>query len=321
MAVDTRDVVMGAGEHVVAFYEHESGLIDTVGRYLIAGVRVGEVVIVVATGTHLQGIEASLEAAGVDLARARAGGGYVSLDAVATLAAFVDDGRIDRGGFDQLMGGVVRHGAGTGRAVRAYGEMVALLWDAGNVLAAIELERLWNALRREVPFSLLCTYPSASFSGPGHVEALQEICHLHTAAHQRPGGRQARGGVQLAPPELAGEFPAEPGTPAAARRLAVDALRQWGHDDRVVSNAALVLTELVTNAVVHARSPLWVRVSSENAVVRIAVGDDVAARPAVRDAGPMAESGRGLHRVGALASRWGVDVTAHGKIVWAELRA
>jgi anti-sigma regulatory factor (Ser/Thr protein kinase) len=215
----------------------------------------------------------------------------------------------------------VRHAAATGRAVRAYGEMVALLWDAGNVLAALELERLWNALRHEVPFSLLCTYPSASVSGPGHVEALQEICHLHTAAHHRPDGPQAPGGGSLAAPEFAGEFPAEPGTPAAARRLAVDALRQWGHDDGVVGNAALVLTELVTNAVVHARSALWVRVSSENSVVRIAVGDDARARPAVRDAGPMAESGRGLHLVGALSSRWGVEVTARGKIVWAELRA
>jgi len=320
MAVDTEGMVVGAGEHVVAFYDHESGLIDGVGRYLAEGVRCGDVVLVVASGAHLRALESTLEAAGLDLARARGSGSFVSLDAAATLAAFMEDGSIDHDGFNELIGGVVREAAGTGRAVRAYGEMVALLWDAGDVLAAIELERLWNDLRRDVPFALLCTYPSASVSAPGHLAALEEICSLHSATHHRPGTGEEERGSPEAPPEIAGEFPAEPGTPAAARRLGVDALRQWGHGDRVVGNAALVLTELVTNAVVHARSAVWIRISSEDSVVRIAVGDDVTAPPTVRNDGPMAGSGLGLHLIDALASRWGVDITTHGKIVWAELQ-
>jgi anti-sigma regulatory factor (Ser/Thr protein kinase) len=320
MAFDTQHMAVGAGEHLVAFYEDESGLIGGVGRYLADGVRAGEVALVAAGAARLRALEASLTAAGVDPLHARSSGSLVSLDAAATLAAFMDEGRIDREGFDELIGEVVRKAAGTGRAVRAYGEMVALLWVSGNMRAAIELERSWNDLRRDVPFTLLCTYPSASFAGPGHHGALQEICDLHTAAHRLPAAGQHE--WRSPPPrELAGEFPAEPGTPAAARRLTVDALRLWGHDDGVVGDAALVLTELVTNAVVHARSPLWVRVSSENAVVRIAVGDDVAAPPEVRDDGPLAESGLGLRLISALASRWGVDVTPRGKIVWAELRA
>ena len=83
----------------------------------------------------------------------------------------------------------MRDAAASGRRVRAYGEMVALLWDAGDVLGAIELETLWHELGRELSFSLFCSYPASSVSGPEHAQALHQVCHLHSAV-LRPAGRR-----------------------------------------------------------------------------------------------------------------------------------
>lgn len=109
-----------------------------------------------------------------------ASGRFVALDAAETMAAFMLDGQIDREAFRELVGGLLCTARESGRSVRAYGEMVALLWDAGDVLAAIELERLWNELGRKLQFSLFCSYPVACVSRSEHAEALHEVCHLHS---------------------------------------------------------------------------------------------------------------------------------------------
>jgi anti-sigma regulatory factor (Ser/Thr protein kinase) len=80
------------------------------------------------------------------------------------------------------------------------------------------------------------------------------------------------------------------------------------------------VTELATNAVIHAHSPFSIVVRADHSRVRISVSDTSAGRPAQRDEGPMATSGHGLRLVAALSVDWGVEVTADGKTVWAELQ-
>jgi hypothetical protein len=63
------------------------------------------------------------------------------------------------------------------RIVRAYGEMVDVLWQAGQMDAAIRLEILWNELARNHSFSLLCGYSMGNFYKDAAVE---EICRHHT---------------------------------------------------------------------------------------------------------------------------------------------
>lgn len=58
--------------------------------------------------------------------------------------------------------------------------MVALLWDAGRVEAATELEALWNELGNHDPFSLLCAYRAQSADDEQHQDAVAEVCRLHT---------------------------------------------------------------------------------------------------------------------------------------------
>lgn len=66
-------------------------------------------------------------------------------------------------------------------AVRAYGEMVALLWDEGNATGALRLEELWDELQRETEFSLLCAYPEDALGGEADC-ARVHAAHTHVLA-------------------------------------------------------------------------------------------------------------------------------------------
>lgn len=320
MAVGVADIAIDTGDHVVQFYEHESELAETVGAYLSDAALTGAVAIVIATEAHCRAFEAELQATGIDPAEASRKGTLILLDAAATLAAFMPEGRIDSAAFREVVGSVVRRAAETGRNVRAYGEMVALLWDAGDVLAAIELEELWNELGRELQFSLLCAYHSDSVTGPEHAESLQEVCHLHSSV-LRPAGRDDSEAPDLPVGEVSADFSAERSAPCSARHFVAEVLARLGHRGATLEDAQLLVTELATNAVVHAGSPFSVIVRAEGARVRVSVSDTSTVRPTPRDDGPLAASGRGLRLVAALCADWGVDVNAAGKTVWAELHS
>jgi hypothetical protein len=64
--------------------------------------------------------------------------------------------------------------------------MVALLWDAGQIGAAIEVEAMWNELAAQFPFSLLCAYSVRSVTGPGQLDQLTEVCRAHSAVAGEP---------------------------------------------------------------------------------------------------------------------------------------
>ncbi len=295
-----------AGEHVVQFYASDAELVGRAGRYLSDAAHEGAVAIVIATGAHHRVFEAHLRDVGLDVEAARAEGTLVSLDAAATLARFTAGGRVDRGAFFDSVGSVVRAAAATGRPIRAYGEMVALLWEAGDVIGAIDLETLWNELASDVGFSLYCAYRSESVAGHEHADALEQVCRLHSAV------------VTESPVEATWQFPADLAAPADARRLLTDVLRRTGHGGKLLHDARLVITELAANAVAHARSPFSVSVRSDRTSVRIRVRDRSRVVPAMRGDTPATPSGRGLRLVAALSSRWGVDLAADGKVVWAE---
>jgi anti-sigma regulatory factor (Ser/Thr protein kinase) len=310
MAVELADIAVDTGEHVVQFYEHESDLARTVGRYLGAAVQEGGVAVAITTAGRCRLLEAELEAAGLDPAVCRAHGTWITLDAADTMAEFVEDGVVDPDGFRRVVGSVIRDAAATGKPVRAFGEMVALLWEAGNVLSAIELEKSWNELTHEVPFALICAYRSDSVQGDEVAQALEQVCHLHSSVLNPPTGS----------PDLSARFPAEGDAPRRARHLVADALEHWGKTSPLLNDAQLVVTELAANAVVHARSPFSVELWRRRDGVRLAVRDASRASPILRDLDPLAISGRGLRIVAALAAAWGVQPDGDGKTVWAELR-
>ncbi|MGI8685790.1 MAG: ATP-binding protein [Acidimicrobiales bacterium] len=109
-------------------------------------------------------------------------------------------------------------------------------------------------------------------------------------------------------------FPAEITSPRAARQFVGSVI---GHPDDETTQMALVLTsELVTNAVLHARTSVDVRVELEDGLIRVEVADGDPRLPAPMSHAPDALGGRGLFLVEQLASAWGTDLCNGGKVVW-----
>jgi anti-sigma regulatory factor (Ser/Thr protein kinase) len=291
-------------DHVVHLYEDDDDLVASVGAYLIDAIRADEVVVAVMTPAHARSLRARMIAAGIDVDAACDSGNMVLLDAAETMVRFTVDDWPDAAGFRDVIGSVIERAGSRGQRVRAFGEMVALLWEAGHVAAAIELETLWNDLAHRLPFSLYCAYPAESVAGDDHKHDLTLVCQLHSAL--------------VSAAETTRSFAHLLDAPTAARRFVVDLLETWGLH-AVVDDASLLTAELASNAVVHARTEFTVAVSARQGVVRISVSDRSSTLPTSRAASTMAISGRGLGLIAALARRWGTELLGDGKIVWVDL--
>lgn len=116
------------------------------------------------------------------------------------------------------------------------------------------------------------------------------------------------------------QFPGERGDAALARRLVRTAVSDAGLAD--LSDVAVLLTsELVTNAVLHARSRVTVRVEVGDGVLRVEVEDGSPVLPTRKRYSDASATGRGVLLVEALARRWGVEELPTGKRVWFVLDA
>ena len=114
--------------------------------------------------------------------------------------------------------------------------------------------------------------------------------------------------------------PRSPESTARVRSLLWTTFACWDCDGERLDDAALVLSELMGNAVRHADGDtVRVRLRRTDGVLRIAVEDGSPARPAPRQASLEDESGRGLLIVDALSHRWGWRPLPTGKVVWADV--
>jgi anti-sigma regulatory factor (Ser/Thr protein kinase) len=104
-----------------------------------------------------------------------------------------------------------------------------------------------------------------------------------------------------------------------ARSLVRDFLADIG-DQEMCENVQLVVSELVTNAVLYATSPIRLVLRLDANVLRVEVHDGSRLLPRVKHNALEAVTGRGLHIVGHYAERWGSDNEASGKSVWCEVR-
>ena len=110
-------------------------------------------------------------------------------------------------------------------------------------------------------------------------------------------------------------LPARPTAPARARAFVAATLGVWDLSDPVDS-LLVIVSELTTNALLHARTPMTVRLEREDASLLLSVTDSSPAVPRTRSYGVQSATGRGLRLVASLAAEWGVTQTAEGKTVW-----
>jgi len=172
--------------HAVQFYENDSSLFATVAGFLSQGLVDGHPAILIATAEHTAAILDHLKGRMIDVAKARALGELTVLDAHQTLATFMVDGKPDPARFEVSVGrtiGTLLQSRPDRTLVRAYGEMVDVLWKDGREDAAIQLELLWNSLAGRYGFALLCGYAMGNFFK--QTDRFEEVCRQHT--HVIPG--------------------------------------------------------------------------------------------------------------------------------------
>jgi anti-sigma regulatory factor (Ser/Thr protein kinase) len=131
------------------------------------------------------------------------------------------------------------------------------------------------------------------------------------------GGILRRRTIRRVPDEV--RLPPHPASVGRARRYVAEQLAAFGLP-ALGETAALVVSELVTNAVIHARTDITLRVLPVANGGRVEVGDGSTTMPGLRLAGAHSDAGRGLTLVEHFAREWGVERTDTGKIVWFVVR-
>lgn len=169
---------IGDREHLVQFYEDPQTLVETLVEFIGGGLRANGAGIVVATREHLAALEQQLAASGIDVAAAVKSEQYIALDANEVMQQILVNHWPQPDRFRARIGTLIDKARGRWGSVRAYGEMVGLLWESGAQGAALRLEGLWNDLGRTHPFALLCGYHVSQLR-KGDRQRIDEICALH----------------------------------------------------------------------------------------------------------------------------------------------
>jgi hypothetical protein len=169
--------------HSVQFYDRHEALIERLRGIVVSGLDLGNSVLIVATAEHRHQLAHALEKFKSQVRDAEKERRFLMCDAEETLATFMVDNRPEREQFLYSLGRLFSE-FDEDRALIVFGELVSVLWDAGNKVGALELEALWNDLLNRRVFHLHCAYPR------GHVSNDEEtgfaaICrhHSHVIGH------------------------------------------------------------------------------------------------------------------------------------------
>ena len=171
-------------DHAVQFYRDDAALLRTLSRFVREGLNASQPVIIIATPEHRAALATQLVTDGLPPDYFEEKGALWLLDGRETRAMFMDDepgAMPDANRFTAAMGDLISAARRTtdGPAIRAYGEMVDLLWKDGRADAAIRLEVLWNTLANTHQFMLLCGYSIGSFYKETAGFDIGDVCQAH----------------------------------------------------------------------------------------------------------------------------------------------
>jgi signal transduction histidine kinase len=183
----TRDAMpVVASSHAVHFYRDDPQLIEAIASFVIEGLAAGDAVIAVLTSGHLGALNETLQQRGVDVYRVVRNGQLIVRDAAATIARLTgSDGELDEQRVRSIVGELIMaaRGPAPGRRVRAFGEMVDLLWRAGESGKALVLESCWQRVVDEEGLTLLCGYGLDNFAAGDQTAGFEAVCAAHDRQH------------------------------------------------------------------------------------------------------------------------------------------
>lgn len=168
------------GEHLVQVYTDEAFLHEAVAAYAGEGLRLGHAVVLICTPEHAEAFLARLERDGHATGTALQRGQLVVRDAAASLERCCRRGVPDWQNFQAFIGGLVAERLAKHANVRAYGEMVDLLWQRGESGAARRLEEFWCDLGAQQRFSLLCAYRMDHLDDGACAHGIEAVCKGHS---------------------------------------------------------------------------------------------------------------------------------------------
>lgn len=166
-------------DHVVQIYENDKVFMNSLEGFVGSGFIAGDSVIIIATPEHLSILEKRLKNQGFDLDTLTALDRYIPLNAQETLSKFFVSKWPDETLFNEFVEKLLTRAQKNNGKVRAFGEMVALLWEKGYNGATVQLENLWNQLQKKDKFTLFCAYPKIGFTQDAR-DSLETICCSHT---------------------------------------------------------------------------------------------------------------------------------------------
>ncbi|MCE3283682.1 MAG: hypothetical protein K0Q66_2419 [Chitinophagaceae bacterium] len=167
-------------DHVVQIYENDEIFLDTLAGYVGGGIKNDDTVIIIATGEHLALLEKRLESFGIHVNHLVTEDRYIALDAEETLARFMVNGWPDQALFNKTVSAILTKAKKRDKKIRAFGEMVAVLWSQGLNGATVQLEHLWNEFCASQEFCLFCAYPKTGFTNGDLSASLDHICCAHS---------------------------------------------------------------------------------------------------------------------------------------------
>lgn len=168
------------GDHLVQFYHSDQFLAETVTNFIAPALMSGEGAILVATEGHLYQFEKALQDLQINTSLMRLSGQLLLLDADLALKSFMVNDVPDPQKFHTFIGGAMTEMTSKFPGLKAYGEMVNILWNAGNIYGTVVLEKLWGELIAKKKFSLLCAYSIESMCEDKQGIAFSEVCQCHT---------------------------------------------------------------------------------------------------------------------------------------------
>ena len=166
-------------DHVVQIYDDKEIFLETLVDFVGNGINAGDCVVVIAKADHLQALHQVLRAHAIKVDALISEDKYIPLDAEEMLDQFMIDGWPDEGLFSKVVYSLIDRARVKNRQLKAFGEMVAILWEQGHYGATVHLEHLWNKICAEDPFCLFCAYPKSGFT-QDPVESMRTICAAHT---------------------------------------------------------------------------------------------------------------------------------------------
>jgi hypothetical protein len=194
-------------DNVLQVYDTDEQFLSSLTGFVCAGINAGYCTIVIATQSHLDILDARLETMDMHPRYLKEADIFIPLNAEDTLARFMVNGWPDKQLFQHTIGSILERASIHKRRVRAFGEMVAILWAQGNHGATVALEALWNGFMKKEAFSLFCAYPKAGFTTdlkksiettcPCHIKQVRQaalpICNTmprYNVITHTPGNRQ-----------------------------------------------------------------------------------------------------------------------------------